>query len=287
MSNVIIIGNGPAGISAALYTRRAGLPTTVIGRDGGSLAKAEKIENYYGFAQPISGEELLSNGIEQAQRLGVEMIADEVIGMGFSDKLTVRTTGGEYAADFVVLATGASRQTPKIKGIAEFEGAGVSYCAVCDGFFYKGKAVAVIGNGEYAVHEAGELLPVAASVTILTDGREMAASVPRGIAVDGRKLSEIAGAQTVEKVIFADGEELPVAGVFIAVGVAGSADLARKLGAATEGSRIVTDEHGATTIPGLYAAGDCTGGLLQISKAVGDGAVAGTSIVGASRKSKE
>ena len=284
MKNVIIVGSGPAGISAALYTQRAGLPTTVIAKDGGSLQKAEKIENYYGFAQPISGEELLKNGIAQAERLGVEMIRDEVIGMTYTDKLTVVTTQGEHSADFVVLATGAARQTVRLPGIAEFEGAGVSYCAVCDGFFHRGKPVAVIGNGEYAAHEAAALLPVASSVTVLTDGKPMTASVPEGVLVDERKLSAVTGEFKADTVVFADGETMSVSGVFVAVGVAGSADLARKLGAVVENGRITTDEKGATNVPGLYAAGDCTGGLLQIAKAVSDGAIAGTAIVAEARK---
>ncbi|MBQ3140911.1 MAG: NAD(P)/FAD-dependent oxidoreductase [Clostridia bacterium] len=282
--NVIIIGSGPAGISAALYTQRAGLPTTVIGKDGGALQKAEKIENYYGLPQPVSGEELLQNGIAQAERLGVTLLREEVIGMTYLDKLTVVTTRGEYCADFVVLATGAARQTVRLPGIAEFEGAGVSYCAVCDGFFHRGKPVAVIGSGEYAMHEAAALQPIASSVTVLTDGKPVSAPVPEGVLVDERRLAAVKGEFKADTVEFADGEQIAVSGVFVAVGVAGSADLARKLGAVVENGRIAVDESGATNIPGLYAAGDCTGGLLQIAKAVGDGAVVGTAIVAAARK---
>ena len=144
----------------------------IIGKDHGALGKASEIENYYGFSQPISGKDLISEGMEGARRLGAEIISDEVLGISYSDKLTVITEGGEYEADSVVLATGTSRMAPKIKGLKEYEGHGISYCAVCDAFFYRGKDVAVLGNGNYALHEALELLPTSSSVTILTNGKE-------------------------------------------------------------------------------------------------------------------
>ena len=135
MSNVIIIGNGPAGISASLYTARAGVETTVIGSGLGALGKAEKIENYYGFAEPVDAKELVAAGIAQAKRAGVEYIEDEVVGIGFGQKLMVSTKTNSYEADYVILSTGASRSTPPIPGLRELEGHGVSYCAVCDAFF--------------------------------------------------------------------------------------------------------------------------------------------------------
>ena len=166
------------------------------------------------------------------------------------------------------------------------EGHGVSYCAICDAFFYRGKDVAVLGSGDYAMHEAMELLPVVGSVTILTNGAELTAPLPEGAKVDTRKISAFTGNGIVEQVVFEDGSSLATSGVFVAVGVAGSADLAKKLGAATEGNKILVNDKMQTNIPGLYAAGDCIGGLLQIAKAVSDGAVAGTSIVAEIRKKK-
>lgn len=279
MANVIIIGNGPAGISTALYTTRAGLNTMIIGKDHGALGKASEIENYYGFSQPISGKDLISEGMEGARRLGAEIISDEVLGISYGDKLTVITKDGDYEADSVVLATGTSRMAPKIKGLKEYEGHGISYCAVCDAFFYRGKDVAVLGNGNYALHEALELLPTSKSVTILTNGKEPEFQVPENININTNLIDSIGGNDVVEAVHFQNGEQILVSGLFIAVGVAGSTDLAKKIGAEIQNNKIIVDENMSTNIPGLYAAGDCTGGLMQISKAVYEGAKAGTEII--------
>lgn len=279
MANIIIIGNGPAGISTALYTTRAGIDTTVIGRDYGALGKTSEIENYYGFSNPVSGTDLITNGMEGARRLGANIINDEVVGISYGDKLTVTTKENEYSADSVLIATGTSRTTPNIPGLKELEGHGVSYCAVCDAFFYKGNDVAVLGNGNYALHEALELLPTSKSVTILTNGKEPDVAIPDTVKVDTRTIKAIKGNDSVSGIIFNDGLSLPFSGIFVAIGIAGSADLAKKLGAETKGNKIVVDENMSTNIPGLYAAGDCTGGLLQISKAVYEGAKAGTEII--------
>ncbi|MBM6921853.1 NAD(P)/FAD-dependent oxidoreductase [Phocea massiliensis] len=283
----IIVGSGPAGVSAALYLARAGVSVTILSKDGGALLKADKIENYYGFAEPISGKELYEQGLANAKRLGCTVKEEEVIGVSFLNTLAVQTTEATYEAEAVILATGASRTAPKIDGLARLEGHGVSYCAICDAFFYRGKNVAVIGSGEYALHEAQTLLPVAGSVTMLTNGAPLTVEVPESIAVDTRKIVSIDGEDAVSGVTFADGKTIAVDGVFVAVGVASSADLARKLGALTEGNRIVTNENGETNLPGLYAAGDCTGGLLQIAEAVAKGAKAGLAAVRFLREQSE
>lgn len=284
MSNVIIIGNGPAGISAGLYTKRANIDTLIIGKDEGALKKADKIENYYGFVEPIKGTDIIKNGIEQAKRIGCEVINDEVVSLGFEDKLVVKTKDNNYKADAVIISTGTSRNTPKIKGVVEYEGRGVSYCAVCDAFFHKGKDVAVLGNGEYAIHEAMELLPVVNSVTLLTNGNDVSVKVPEGIMVNNKKIKELSGQQTLEKVIFEDEKELNISGLFVAAGVASSSDLARKIGAEINGVNIVVDKNMATNVPGLFAAGDCVGGMLQIAKAVHDGAEVAMSVIKYIRK---
>ncbi len=212
-------------------------------------------------------------------RLGADIRHGEVVGLSFDSRLTVETTDAAYTADAVILATGAARQAPKIPGLADFEGAGVSYCAVCDGFFFKGKDVAVLGHGEFAMHEAGELLPVVKSVTFLTHGRTPPPSLPQGTRVIETPIAQFIGDKTLNGVLFTNGQTLAVAGVFVAEGVAGSTALAKKLGAATEGNRIVVNGSMATNVPGLYAAGDCTGGFYQVSKAVYEGAAAGSAAV--------
>ncbi len=279
MADVIILGYGPAGISAATYTTRAGLNTIVIGRDGGSLLKAEKIENYYGFSAPVSGEQLVKDGIEQAARLGAQIISDEVLGITYDGQFTVQCKHAAYRSPAVILATGSSRTAPKIEGLHRLEGHGVSYCAVCDAFFYRGKSVAVLGSGDYALHEAMELLPVVGSVTLLTNGKEPSVELPSNLTVEKREIVSFQGENVLSSIQFKDGSSKEFSGVFIAMGVAGSTDLARKLGAQTKGSSIVVDEAMQSSIPGLYAAGDCTGGMLQVSKAVYDGARAASSVI--------
>ena len=272
MSNIVIIGSGPAGVSAALYAARAGVQTTVLTKGPGALDRAELIQNYYGFAEPITGAE------------GVEFVTTEAVGLTYTDKLTVETLAGDFPADAVILATGASRAAPRIPGLAGLEGHGVSYCATCDAFFYRGRDVAVLGSGEYALHEVQALLPVAHSVTLLTGGAPLTAQFPPEVAVRTEAVEAILGEERVTGVQLKDGGTLEVSGVFVALGVAGSTALARKLGAEVNGSRIVVDDHMQTTLPGLYAAGDCTGGLLQVAKAVYEGAVAGTEAAKALRK---
>ena len=286
MANVVIIGSGPAGVSAALYTARAGIDTTVLTKGSGALARAEGIENYYGVPGPVSGAELERRGIEGARAVGVKFVETEAVGLTFTDKLTVETLSGDWPADAVILATGASRTAPPIPGLKALEGHGVGYCATCDAFFYRGKDVAVMGSGEYALHEASALLPLAKSVTLLTGGAPLTASFPSEIAVRTEKVEAILGEEAgkVTGVRLAGGEELALDGVFVALGVAGSTALARKMGAEVDGNRIVVDEHMMTTIPGLFAAGDCTGGLLQVAKAVYEGAMAGNEAAKALRK---
>lgn len=279
MADVIILGNGPAGISAASYTARAGLNTMVIGRDMGALTKAGEIENYYGFPEPVSGQQLVQNGIDQAGRLGAEMISDEIVGISYDGEFAVQSKTNEYRASTVILATGASRRAPRIKGLSDYEGKGVSYCAVCDAFFYRGKSVAVLGEGDYALHEAMELLPVVGSVSLLTNGKEPTVEFPKEVTVYKNEIASFQGDTVLNSTVFKDGSTLPVKGVFIAVGVAGSSDFAKNLGAETAGTTIVVDENMQSSVPGLYAAGDCTGGMLQIVKAAYDGAKAAMGVI--------
>lgn len=279
MAKLLVIGSGPAGVTAAIYAKRGGMDVTVISRGVGTLNKAHMIENYYGFPEPITGPELEERGIEQAKKLGVEFIKSEVTSLGFEDRLTVSTPKEKLSADAVLLATGNTRKSPKIKGLKDLEGKGVSYCAVCDGFFYKDKSVAVLGSGEYAIHEVEALLPIAKEVSLLTNGEELKAELPQGALIDERKISKLSGDDSLQDLEFEDGGKLLISGFFVAQGVAGSTDLARKIGAAIDGNRILVDENMKTNIPGLYAAGDCVGGVLQVATAVGEGAIAGMTIL--------
>lgn len=279
-TDLLVIGAGPAGISAALYARRGGLAVTVVtkGIETGGLAKTEKIENYYGFAEPISGKELLRRGAAGAERLGVQIVEDELLALSFNDTFDgfkAQAQQHEWEAPAVVLAAGASRRTLPIPGVAEFEGRGVSYCAICDAFFYRGKQVAVIGSGEYALHEAQVLQPHAGKVMLLTNGEPLQVPVPDAIEVRTQKLAAVEGGDRVTGVRFEDGTELLLDGIFLAIGTAGSSELARKIGALLDGTDVKVDAQQATNVPGLFAAGDCTGGLLQVAKAVHEGAVAG------------
>lgn len=279
MYDVIVIGSGPAGITAAIYAKRRNLSILVISKGNGALQKAEKIDNYYGFENGISGKELYENGIKQAKNLGIDFIEDEIINIEYINQFTVETVNSKYEAKAVILATGVSRNVPNIKGIKEFEGKGVSYCAVCDSFFYKGKDVAVLGDGNYAIHEFETLKPVASSVTILTNGNTMVENRDSSIEVNSKKIREFRGDTKLEEVEFEDNTIQNLNGVFIAMGTASSSDLARKIGARIENNNIVVNENMETTVPGLFACGDCTGGLLQISKAVYEGAKAGLAVL--------
>jgi thioredoxin reductase (NADPH) len=287
MEKIIIIGAGPAGISAALYAARANMDPLVLYNGTGGLQKAEKIENYYGLERPLSGTELFDTGLAQARALGVRIVETQVLGVGGFDTFEVHTQEGTFECESLILATGSKRKTPPIEGVKELEGRGVSYCAVCDAFFYRGKDVGVLGNGDFALHEAQELAPMAGSVTIFTDGKEPAFSKEHPIAVDTRKIRKVEGEDSVSGIRFEtdlkaaednteDGDLQKLDGLFIAIGTAGSAEMARQLGAEiNEKGNIKVNANMETTIPGLYAAGDCTGGLLQVSKAVYEGAQAG------------
>lgn len=323
MTDIFIIGNGPAGVSAAIYALRAGLSVKITGKDAGALSKTDKIENYYGFPEPITGSELHDRGISQAKHLGADILKHEVFDIEylFADSsadpasaeyinhFRIITSGGIFNSKALILAAGTSRRAPAINGLKDHEGRGVSYCAVCDAFFYRGQPVAVIGNGDYALSEALHLVPTSSEVFILTDGNDFtsekfsltaeaiesarmnnagAIKLPDDITVavaggalhfDSRRISEIKGEPVVSSVVFNDGSDLEAAGVFIALGTASASDLARKLGVTDSEGKLVVNEDLSTFVPGFFAAGDCTGGMLQVSKAVYDGARAGTSAV--------
>lgn len=273
MSDVLILGYGPAGVSASLYALRSGLDVQLVGKDNGALGKAHLIQNYYGLEKPLTGEELLQVGKKQALELGAKIAEDEVTDLMFNGSEFVATgLRGEYHGKVCVMATGAARKKQPLPGMAEMEGHGVSYCAVCDAFFYRQKNVAVMGSGEYALHETMELLNVVNSVTLLTNGVPLTATFPENVVVKTEKLKGVVGEESFKGVEFENGSIAEFDGLFVALGSANATDLALKAGAAFDQGKLVLDENLQTTVPGLYAAGDCTGGVLQVSVAVGEGA---------------
>lgn len=201
MYDVIIIGTGPAGISASLYTIRGNLKTLVIYKEKSALEKAQKIENYYGFKNGIEGKELYKAGIEQAKNLGVEILEEEVTNIQIdfieTDKeqnkqiFKVETLNNEFQAKAVILATGNKKNKPNIDKIDEYEGRGISYCAVCDGFFYKNKDVAVIGNGDYAISETMDLQNIVKSIRILTNGKQIPEYRAENVDIINKEIKEV------------------------------------------------------------------------------------------------
>src|SRR5665647_2087076 len=279
MKDVIIIGKGPAGISAAIYLKRANIDVLVIGKGKGSLEKAEAIENYYGFVEPINGSELLSRGIAQAERLGVEILSDEVVGIKQEEGFVVETSHSEYKAKVILLATGMSRAGLKVKGFESLSGKGISFCAVCDGFFYRNKALAVIGNGDYAASEIADLNNFTQDIKLFTNGLDITTKKLSAEQVTvSEKILEIKGQDHVEAII-TDNGEYPVDGIFVALGTASATDFAKSLGALTEGINLIVNENFMTTVDGIFAAGDCIGGFWQVSKSVSDGANASKHII--------
>ncbi len=278
--DTIIIGKGPAGISAAVYLARSGHQVLVLGKDAGALERAESIENFYGFPEPLTGAELAARGIAQAERLGVEVRAEEVVHLGMEALWSVKTDGGHYTAKTVLLATGKARTALKVPGFEEFRGRGISFCVTCDGFLYRGKKLALLGAGEYAANEYAELGAFTSDRVVFTNGAEITGSFPDDTRFVTGKIAAFSGGDTVSAITTEDGTEHPVDGVFAALGTAGAASFAATLGIELAGTDIVVDNEYMTNIPGIFAAGDCTGGFLQIAKAVSDGAHAAKGING-------
>lgn len=276
---LLIIGAGPAGVSAALYAKRANIDTGIIYLKDTALNTAHLIDNYYGLAH-IKGSELFEKGLRQCQDLDIALYEEEVIDINWDEDFKVVTTKGEYFAKSLILASGAKRNVPKIKNYKEYEGRGLSYCATCDGFFYKGKIVAVLGDGSYALHEAEYLKNVAKQVYILTNNRPLKDAHLESFEIYDKEIDTLYGEGKIQGIRFKDGQELSLDGLFVAEGIAGSLDLARKLGViVTDKNEIEVNEGLETNIPGLFAAGDLIRGMKQVAKAVYDGALAASSAI--------
>ena len=287
MFDVIIIGGGPAGISASLYTKRGNKKTLVINSESSTLQEVHKIENYYGFENGISGKELYDIGIKQAKNLGIEVKQEEVLSVKINEKgFEVITNKDTYESEAVIIAVGNKKNKVKIKGIKDFEGKGVSYCAICDGFFYRDKEVAVIGSGNYAISETNDLINIAKKVTILTNGEKAPEFRADNVEINSKPIEEIEGKDKVEKVVFNDRSSINADGIFVAQGTAGGFELAKKLGLLIKDNHIIVNENMETNIKGVYACGDCIGGLMQVSKSVYQGTVAGLEVIKFLNKNK-
>lgn len=285
-TDALIIGKGPAGIQASVYLKRGNVDPIVIGKGYGASEQAEVIDNFYGFTS-IGGVELIERGIEQARSLGIDVVDDEVTSISFDGEgYVVTTIHEEYRAMSLMLATGSHRNVPRIRKIRNYAGKGVSYCAVCDAFFYRNKTVAVVGSAEYAAHEASELVEIVDKVYVLTNGEALSGTFDERCVIIDKKVKSVYGNEKVEGVEFEDQSTLELEGLFVAIGSATSTDLANKLGVYVENGRIVVNAEMETNLPGLYAAGDCTPGVQQIARAVSDGCVGGMNMISYIRNKK-
>jgi thioredoxin reductase (NADPH) len=271
--NVIIVGSGPAGYTAALYTARADLEPLVFegSQYGGALMNTTEVENFPGFPEGIIGPELMGNIRAQAERFGAELVSDEVISVDLTGAIkSVRTLDGEFTADAVIIATGSAYKKLGIAGEDELSGKGVSWCATCDGFFFRDKDIAVVGGGDTAMEEATFLTRFARSVTLVHRRDSLRASkimVDRATADPKMKWawnSEVVGITgegtvnglTLRDTVTGAERELPVGGLFIAIGHDPRSDIvAGQLDLDSEGY-IKTTIGTATNIAGVFAAGD-------------------------------
>lgn len=279
MKKLMIIGAGPAGISASLYAKRANLDVEIIYMEKTSLELAHKIDNYYG-CPGISGTELYEIGIKQAKELDIPLHKEEVLSIEITENgYEIITNQNSYHADAVIITTGSYRNRPNINNLSGLEGKGISYCAVCDGFFYRKKRLGLIGSGNYAYHEASYLSRLTNDLIIFTNGEEIEDDELNKFTIIKEKISSVNGTDKLESLTLETGEEIERDGIFIAIGNAGSVELAYKLGILMDNNNIVVNEKQETNVPGIFAAGDCTGGLLQIAKAVYEGAVAANTAI--------
>ena len=287
MHDVVIIGAGPAGLSAGIYAARSGLKTVIVERgvSGGQAAEAPLIENYPGF-QSITGIELMEKMKAHCLKYCSMKEGENVVGIVPSkDDFLIESESGKYESRAVIIATGAKHRKLNVKGESEFLGKGVSYCATCDGFFFKNKRVVVIGGGNTAIIDALHLNSIGASVNVVHRRNELRADralqdnlFSKGIEVTfNSQVKEIMGDKTVEKVSLSSGE-VACDGVFISIGEEPNNELAKLLELEIdENGYVKTDMKQRTNKKLVYAAGDLTTGMKQIVAACAQGAVAASS----------
>ena len=290
--DVIIIGGGPAGLSAGLYASRARLTSLLIERGlvGGLITESELVENFPGFPEGISGLELGQLMHQQATKYGLETLLAEVTGIELSGKQkVVKTTKGDFIAKVVIIASGSERLKLGISGEEEFTGKGVSYCATCDAAFFRELPVAVVGGGDTAIIEALHLSKFASKVTVIHRRHQLRAtrilqekafSEPKVEFQWDSIVEEIEGRDSVKRIRLRQvktGEKsaLDVAGVFISVGIKPNTAYLKGTLALDAAGFIITNERMETEIPGIFAAGDVRyHSARQAITAAGDGATA-------------
>ncbi len=289
---LIIIGGGPAGLSAGIYAARSRLDTLLIEKAGlgGNILNAEWVENYPGFPQGISGGELGSLMSQQAEKYNLKTVFAEVEGVEVRDGVKLlKTSEGGYQAKAVIIAGGSEHSKLGVPGEEELRGRGVSYCAMCDGAFFKDEAIAVVGGGNVALNEALFLTKFASKVIVIHRRdqlratrvlQERALANPKIEFIWDTILEAITGDNQVKELRLRNvktGEKsnLPVSGVFIAVGLKPNTDYLKGTLALDEGGFIPVTIRMETEVPGLFAAGDIrAGSIRQVIAAAGDGAIA-------------
>lgn len=290
---VIIMGSGPAGLTAALYMARADLAPLIISGNqlGGQISITNEVENYPGFPEGTTGPELVDLMQKHAERFGARVTIDEVteVDLTQGSPFKLKTHGEEYESDSVIVTVGASPKRLGIPGEEEFIGRGVSFCATCDGFFFRDKEVLVVGGGDSAMEESIFLTKFANRVRVVHRRDELrAGETLKKRALNNEKiefvwdtiLEEISGNGKVEKVIARnvkshETEELVTDGVFIFIGHYPNSDLFKGQLGLDETGYLVTDDRKMTSVPGVFAAGEIQDSVFrQISTSVGQGAAA-------------
>ena len=274
MRSVIVLGSGPAGLTAAIYTTRAGLSPLVFegAEAGGQLMLTTEVENYPGFADPILGPDLIANMRAQAQRVGAEFISEDAVQVDLSRRPFRITSQSEdtYEANALIIATGAKAKLLGLPGEQRLMGRGVSTCATCDGFFFRDRNVIVVGGGDTAMEEALYLSKLAKSVTVVHRRDQLRASkILQQRAMDNPKISFV-WSHTVADIV-GDGKvsgvklrelrtdrvvERPTDGVFVAIGHKPNTDLFRGQLAIDDNGYIIRTRRSATSVEGVFAAGD-------------------------------
>ncbi len=291
--DVIIIGSGPAGLSASIYTGRAQLKTLILEGNilGGNTALTDQIDNYPGFPFGINGDELIDNMWRQAERFGAELKYEMVERLENLDEQlkTVVTTQASYQARTIIIAVGVKRRELGIANEPDYIGRGLSYCATCDGAFFKGATVAVVGGGESAVKEALYLASIASKVYLIHWLDEFQANPsaldkmteePKIVPLTNKTIKSAHGEGILNKLVIEDTiskqqQELEVEGLFVSIGMVAAADFLEGI-LELEDGYIVTNNDLETAKPGIFAAGDIRiKKARQVATAVGDGAIAG------------